>query len=68
MYIQKGNLSEIISEDKVKVDTNSIKKWSKDLRVLTKAYKQIGDNSEDPQTIKDFKKSKKSIRYISRKL
>ena len=61
MYIQKGNLSEIISEDKVKVDTNSIKKWSKDLRVLTKAYKQIGDNSEDPQTIKDFKKVRRAF-------
>ena len=61
MYIQKGNLSEIISEDKVKVNTNSIKKWSKDLRVLTKAYKQIGDNSEDPQTIKDFKKVRRAF-------
>ncbi len=61
MYIQKGNLSEIISEDTIKVDTNSIKKWSKDLRVLTKAYKQIGDNSEDPQTIKDFKKVRRAF-------
>ena len=61
MYIQKGKLSEIISEDKVKVDTNSIKKWSKDLRVLTKAYKQIGDNSQDPQTIKDFKKVRRAF-------
>ena len=61
MYIQKGKLSEVISESKVKVDTNAIKKWSKDLRVLTKAYKQIGDNSEDPQTIKDFKKVRRAF-------
>ena len=61
MYIQNGNLSEIISEDKVKVNTNSIKKWSKDLRVLTKAYKQIGDNSQDPQTIEDFKKVRRAF-------
>lgn len=61
MYIQKGNLSEIISESKVKVDANAIKKWAKDLRVLTKAYKQIGDNSEDPQTIKDFKKVRRAF-------
>jgi hypothetical protein len=61
MYIQKGNLSEIISESKVKVDSNSVKKWAKDLRVLTKAYKSIGDNSEDPQTIKDFKKVRRAF-------
>jgi hypothetical protein len=61
MYIQKGKLSEIISEDKVKVDNNAVKKWAKDLRVLTKAYKSIGDNSEDPQTIKDFKKVRRAF-------
>jgi hypothetical protein len=61
MYIQKGKLSEIISESKVKVDSNSVKKWAKDLRVLTKAYKSIGDNSEDPQTIKDFKKVRRAF-------
>jgi hypothetical protein len=61
MYIQKGNLSEIITESKVKVDSNSVKKWAKDLRVLTKAYKSIGDNSEDPQTIKDFKKVRRAF-------
>ena len=61
MYIQKGKLSEIISESKVKVDTNAIKKWSKDLRVLTKAYKQIGSDSEDPQAIKDFKKVRRAF-------
>ena len=61
MYIQKGNLSEIITESKVKVDSNSVKKWAKDLRVLTKAYKSIGDDSEDPQTIKDFKKVRRAF-------
>ena len=61
MYIQKGKLSEIISEGKVKVDNNAIKKWAKDLRVLTKAYKQIGDNNEDPQTIKNFKKLRRAF-------
>ena len=61
MYIQKGKLSEIISESKVKVDSNAIKKWAKDLRVLTKAYKQIGDNSEDPKTIQDFKKVRRAF-------
>ena len=61
MYIQKGKLSEIISESKIKVDTNAIKKWSKDLRVLTKAYKQIGSDSEDPQAIKDFKKVRRAF-------
>jgi len=61
MYIQKGKLSEIISESKVKVDSNSVKKWAKDLRVLTKAYKQIGDNSEDPKTIQDFKKVRRAF-------
>ena len=61
MYIQKGKLSEIISEGKVKVDSNSVKKWAKDLRVLTKAYKSIGDNSQDPQTIKDFKKVRRAF-------
>jgi hypothetical protein len=61
MYIQKGNLSEIISESKVKVDSNSVKKWAKDLRVLTKAYKQIGSDSEDPQAIKDFKKVRRAF-------
>ena len=61
MYIQKGKLSEIILESKVKVDSNAIKKWAKDLRVLTKAYKQIGDNSEDPKTIQDFKKVRRAF-------
>ena len=61
MYIQKGKLSEIISESKVKVNSNSVKKWAKDLRVLTKAYKSIGDNSQDPQTIKDFKKVRRAF-------
>ena len=61
MYIQKGKLSEIISESKIKIDTNAIKKWSKDLRVLTKAYKQIGSDSEDPQAIKDFKKVRRAF-------
>ncbi len=56
MYIQKGKLSEIICEGKIKVDSNAIKKWSADLRKLTKAYKSIGDNSEDPKTVKQFKK------------
>jgi hypothetical protein len=61
MYIQKGKLSEIISESKVKVGSNAIKKWAKDLRVLTKAYKQIGGNSEDPKTIQDFKKVRRAF-------
>ena len=61
MYIQKGKLSEIISESKIKVDSNAIKKWAKDLRVLTKAYKQIGSNSEDPKTIQDFKKVRRAF-------
>ena len=30
MYIQKGKLSEVISESKVKVNSNSVKKWAKD--------------------------------------
>ena len=61
MYIQKGKLSEVISESKIKVDSNAIKKWAKDLRVLTKAYKQIGSNSEDPKTIQDFKKLRRAF-------
>jgi len=61
MYIQKDNLSEILSESKIKVDSNAIKKWAKDLRVLTKAYKQIGSNSEDPKTIQDFKKVRRAF-------
>jgi len=61
MYIQKDNLSEILSESKIKVNSNAIKKWAKDLRVLTKAYKQIGSNSEDPKTIQDFKKVRRAF-------